>query len=188
MTKQELDYRIDNWFSRNWDYYVNEVATNICTGKMAQHTGDLCIHCFEEFSKKTDAQKQQMLDDNKIINFLLFCASFQLRSSTSPFYAKYRKKSMDKIPLYDNTASGAYYNQHDRVTIDDYYECMMECLGEDSEVIDWYEKKILSMKYLDKKTYIELVNEYGFSQASLKTHIQTAQNKIEKYCNNKIEK
>ncbi len=185
MNKIELEHNLQKWFNRNWEYYRNEVATNITVGKMGQYTDDLCIHCFEEFSKKTDAQKQQMLEDDKIINFLLFCAGFQLKSSTSPFYAKYRKKSMDRVPLF--VAKEGTYHQHDNIELDDYYICMMECLEEENEVIDWYEKKLLKMKYLEQMPYYEMKDTYGFSQASIKNHIQKAMNKIENYCNKKVE-
>ena len=64
---------------------------------------------------------------------------------------------------------------------------MMECLSEESDLLDWYEKKLIDMKYLKQMTYHQIVESYHFSQISTKKHINEALTKIEKHCNQKIE-
>jgi len=179
---KKLKQNIDNWFVENWNYYTNEVSNNIAKGMMNEYSGDLCVHCYESFMSKTEKQIQQMLDDNKIINYLLYCCSFQLKSSTSPFYQKYRKHKLMSSPEY-LTESG--YNQHDVSTLDDYYVCMMEAL--DSDLLDFYEKKLIQMKYIERLTFNEIFETYGFTHHATRAHLYNALEKIENHCNKKLE-
>jgi len=181
---KELKDKVDKWFVRNWDHYLNEVRTNITKGIMSDYTDDICSFMYTEFLKQSPEKIEQMVNDDKILNWMLRATSFQIKSGSSPFYTKYRKKRAGMVPTYF-AESG--YDQHDAIELDDYYQCMMECLEEENGVLDWYEKKLIDMKYLKQMTYYQIVDKYGFSQISTKNHIESALNKIEKYCNQKIE-
>ena len=181
---QELRDKVNKWFERNWNHYLKEVRTNITKGIMAEYTDDICAFMYEEFMKQKPEKIEQMYDDGKILNWMLRGTSFQIRSSTSPFYSKYRKKRANMIPEYYGDFG---YDQHDNIELDDYYQCMMETLSEESEVLDWYEKKLIDMKYLRQMPYQEIIDKYGFSQVSTRQHIAAALDKIEDYCNQKLE-
>ena len=178
----ELKHNIDKWFTRKWDYYTNEVSKNIAKGRMGDHSYDLCVHCFESFMSKKEEQIQQMLDDDKIINYLLYCCSFQLRSSTSPFYSRYRRHQMKAIPEYFGEQ---VWDQHNEINLDDYYECAMEAM--EGDLLDFYEKKLINLKYVEMKTFQQIFDEYNFTHIASRKHLYNALEKIEKYCNNKLE-
>ena len=181
---KELKIKVDKWFSKNYNYYLREVRNNIATGIMAEYCDDLCAFMYMEFMKQSDERVEQMLEDNKIMNWMLRSTSFQLRSGTSPFYTKYRSKRKGNVPM----SYGDFgYDQFHQVTLDDYYECTMECLANE-ELLNFYQRKIVEMKYLQQMTYQEIVDEYGFSHISLKKHLDGALDIIEEYCTNKIEK
>ena len=181
---KELRDKVNEWFVKNWSHYLNEVRTNITKGIMSDYTDDICSFMYEEFLKQKPEKIEQMERDGKILNWLLRGTSFQIKSKTSPFYSKYRKKRAVMVPTYFAESS---YNQHDAVELDDYYICTMECLKEENELLDWYEKKLIDMKFIKQMTYQQIVDKYGFSQISTKRHIDNALDKIEKYCNKKIE-
>ena len=181
---KELKDKVDKWFVKNWSHYLNEVRTNITKGRMAEYTDDICSFMYTEFLKQSPEKIEQIERDGKIMNWLLRGTSFQIRSGSSPFYSKYRKKRAGMVPVYFGESS---YEQHDAIELDDYYQCMMYCLEEEDSPLDWYEKKLIDMKYLKQMTYYQIVDTYGFSQISTKRHIDNALDKIEKYCNQKIE-
>jgi len=181
---QELRDRVNKWFAKNYEYYLNEVRTNITKGIMSDYTDDICAFMYEEFCKQKPEKIEQMLNDDKVLNWMLRGTSFQIKSKSSPFYSKYRKKRAGMVPTYFAESS---YNQHDAVELDDYYICTMECLEEENDLLDWYEKKLIDMKFMKQMTYQQIVDAYGFSQISTKKHLQIALNKIETYCNQKLE-
>lgn len=181
---KELRDKVNRWFERNWNHYLNEVRTNITKGIMSDYTDDICAFMYMEFMKQSPEKIEQMIDDGKVLNWMLRSTSFQIKSKTSPFYSRYRKKRANMVPTYFAESS---YNQHDAIELDDYYQCMMECLSEESDLLDWYEKKLIDMKYLKQMTYQQIVETYGFSLVSTKKHLNTALDKIEQYCNKKIE-
>jgi len=181
---QERRNRVNKWFERNWKHYLNEVRTNITKGIMSDYTDDICSFMYTEFMKQKPEKIEQMLDDGKVLNWMLRSTSFQIKSKTSPFYTKYRKKRAGMVPTYF-AESG--YNQHDAVELDDYYQCTMECLKEDNDLLDWYEKKLIDMKFIRQMTFSQIMEVYGLSKVSLKRHLAGALEKIEKHCNQKLE-
>jgi len=181
---EELRDRVNKWFKRNYSHYLNEVRTNITKGIMSDYTDDICAFMYTEFLKQSPEKIEQMLDDDKVLNWMLRATSFQIKSKSSPFYTKYRKKRAGMVPTYFAESS---YHQHDAIELDDYYLCMMECLEEENDVLDWYQKKLIDMKYLKQMTYQQIVESYHFSLLSTKKHLNEALDKIEEHCNKKIE-
>jgi len=180
MTKENKT-ALDAWITKNWIYYQNEVRTNIAKSKMSGYAEDLCIVCYESLMNKPDEMIEQMLRDNKVIGYLLRCASFQIKSGTSPFYQQYRKHRVNTIaPEYYNELKEPYVNTD--ITNDDRWECVEKALSAGG--IDWYYSKLLELKYLRGLTYKDITELYGFSQASLKKHVQEALKEVQKHCKN----
>jgi len=179
MTEQELKIKLDEWFTKNWNHFCNEVRTNIAWGKMEEYSNDLCIECYESFLNKPHEAKLQMYQDSKILNYLLYAASFQIRSGTSPFYNKYRKSRSNTAPAYYiDYESGGY--ELDDVGLDDMYKCVFDAL--ENKEIDWYHCKLLELKYLKGWTKNEIVAYYDFSMASLNKHMNEALEAVREHC------
>lgn len=175
---KELRHNIDKWFNRNWNHYYNEVSTNIAKQQMNQYTQDLCIECYEAFMGKKEEQIQQMYDDDKILNFLLSCCSFQIKSGSSPFYMKYRKSRSKVIPEYYEGLKDPF--EIDDISNDDRLKCVLKAIEE--EQIDWYYGKLLELKFLKGMTYKQMMEIYGFSQISIRDHVQKALEEVRKIC------
>jgi len=178
---EELRNKVNKWFEKNYEYYLNEVRTNITKGKMAMFSEDLAVFMYMEFMKQKPEKVEQMYNDGKIMNWMLRGASFQIKSSSSPFYTKYRKKGAKNVPEY--FADLGYDSQ--AIELDDYYQCAMEVYH--SNKLDFYQREIINLKFIKQKTYNEMVSEYGFTSVSLKRHLNEALGIIRDYCNQKLE-
>jgi len=178
MNEEELKIKLDRWFTENWDHFVNEVRTNISYGQMEKYHMDLCVQVFEDFMNKSFSKKLQMYQDDKILNFLLYAASFQIRSGTSPFYNTYRKSRMNNAPEYYIPQDTEY--TLDDVSIDDYFVCVQEALKEDN--IGWYYTKLLELKFLKQMTYDTIKEEYGICVSTLKKDVTRALQAVEQHC------
>ena len=97
---EELRDRVNKWFAENWNHFVSEVRTNIMKGIMGDYCDDICAFMYEEFCKQSPEKIEQMLRDDKVLNWMLRGTSFQIKSSSSPFYSKYRKKRANMVPEY----------------------------------------------------------------------------------------
>ena len=88
---------------------------------------------------------------------------------------------MKSIPEY----FGESWYQYNDVNLEDYYECAMEALN--SDLLDFYEKKLIELKYVEQKTFQQIFDEYKFTHISSRRHLYGALEKIEIHCNNKLE-
>jgi len=176
--KQDLKNKVDKWFSRNWKHYLNEVRTNITKGKMSGYTDDICAFMYTEFLKQSPDRIEQMLDDDKILNWLLRGTSLQIRSQTSPFYSQYRKKRANMVPSYYGETGDSY--SLDDETLDDMLECVLSAIEE--QKIDWYYAKLLELKYLQGLTYKEIRDRFGIQQLSFSSHLDQAIDAVREVC------
>ena len=182
MTEQELNIKLNKWFEENWNHFVNEVGKNIAWGEMAEYKMDLCILMYEQFMNKPFKNKLQMYEDNKILNFLLFGASFQIRSGSSPFYNTFRKPRMHHVPEYfaENEDKNETF-ELDEIHLDDYYLCMKEGMKEEN--VGWYYNKLLDLKFIQQKSYNDISGTYGLCINTLKRDTKLAIEAVRKYCN-----
>ena len=181
MSEEELKIKLDRWFSRNWDHYCSEVRKNIANGQMSQHADDLSVLIYEEFMKKPHAQKLQMYQDNKILNWMLRAASFQIKSGSSPFYRLHRKHSVKHIPSYFAENEGKAITKEGEWNNDDAWLCVKEAMTEDN--IGWYYSKLLDMKFIQQMTYTDMCEKYGFAINTLKKDIKRALEAAKQHCN-----
>lgn len=184
MTKNELHIKLNQWFQDNWEHYRSEVGKNIAWGQMSEYKDDLCIQCYEDFMNKKEEAKLQMYQDDKILNFLLYCASFQIRSGQSPFYKNYRQGRVKHIPEYfaenEQRNKGEGYELDD-VTLDDYYQCAMKYSKE--EHVGWYYAKLIELKYLQRMSFQDIAEKYGMPMSTLKRDTKLALEAVKQKCN-----
>ena len=186
MTKdkeEELNILLNQWFADNWEHFTSEVKKNIAHSQMAPYAMDLCVLMYEEFMRKPYKNKLQMYQDSKILHFLLYAASFQIRSGQSPFYKQYRSHRVKHIPHYfaeneEREKNNGYYI--DEVKLDDYYECAMEAIKE--EYLGYYHAKLIELKFLQNKTYKDICEYYDIPILSLKRDLTAALDIVKKYC------
>ena len=177
MNETELNIELNKWFNLNYEYLRKEVATNISNGQMSDYADDLLNLCIESFLNRSFESKLQMFLDNKISNFLLRCSSFQIRSGTSPFFNQYRKYYTHNgyLPGFmDETIE-----DKDNIDVE-----MYSCFKKEMENLNWYETRLLDLKFYQKMSYKEINKIYHLPLSTLKREVENFLIKIRNKCIN----
>lgn len=175
MNELELNDALNRWFTRNYEHLRNEVSNNIANGQMNDYCDDLLNICIESFWGRSYESKLQIFQDNKIENFLLRCCSFQLKSGTSPFYHQYRK-------YYNYNGYLPYFMDAEDET--DESNELYKCMKEEMKNLNWYETKLIQLKFYDKMSYKQIYQIHGLPITTLKREIQLVLDKIKNKCSN----
>ena len=177
MNEIELNKELNNWFNKNYDYLRTEVSTNIANGQMSDYADDLLNLCIESFLNRSYESKYQMLCDNKIVHFILKCCSLQIRSGSSPFFGQYRKyyTKHGHLPEFMDMEE----NREEVITSEVYL-----CFKREMNKLNWYESKLLDLKYYQKMSYKEINKIYHLPLSTLKREVQLVLNKIRNKCIN----
>ena len=179
MTK-ETKHRIDTWVSKEYEWLLGEISTNIAKGKMSPYASDLTIHMIETLYTQDEDKINKMLDEDKVGWWLLVGASQQLRSSTSPFYRIYRQ---EKSWSREHGIEGSFSNIFERPD-EPYDDSLMECFQEEYNNLHWYLKKIMDKYWYEGQTLQEIHEYYNISKRHLVKDLNTAINQIREKCNN----
>jgi len=180
MTKEELDKGINEWFNKNYLYLRREISNNICKDGMNDYTDDLLQYMVMWFLERSDEQKEQMLKENMIANYILRGASIQLKSSTSPFYSKVRKFKMsvrEGVGLPDGEDDDIPYEN------DPLYQCMMRELDE----MHFYYRTLIQDKWFEGLTLNQMRDRYNITLSSLTKDLKIAYAIIKEKCNCELE-
>lgn len=177
MTKEEIDKKVNEWFNKHYLYLRREIANNICKDGMSDYTDELLSYMVLWFLERSDEQKQNLIENNTIANYILRGASIQLKSNTSPFYSQIRKFKMSaregvQLPegsTFDNTP----------IEDDELYQCMMEELDN----IHWYYRELIKAKWIDGLTLNQMREKYDITLSSLSKDLKLAYKLIREKCN-----
>jgi len=173
-----LKDKIDRWFAKNFSYLQREVKNNIAVDAMSEYADDLLSVCTESFLTRPAEQQQQMLDDNKIGNYILYCCGFQLKSGSSPFYNQFRKHKMAS-----RSGAEAFENSpfipDQQLDETELYQCYLKAKGD----LHWYYQKLLQMKWEDGMSYSEIRQKTGITLNSLQKDMAIIYQTIRQRCN-----
>lgn len=169
--------KIDKWFSQYYPRLQREVRNNIAIDGMREYADDLLSICTEAFLTRPEDQQEQMLQDNKVENFILRCCSFQLKSGNSPLYNQFRKHKM-------RSRSG--WTGMDLLVDEDYVDYtqteLYECFSKAKSELHWYYQRLLDMKYNEGMSYSEIRMKTGITLNSLQKDMAIAYQIIRQKC------
>jgi len=180
MSKKELDRGIEEWFRKNYLHLRREISNNIAKDGMNQYVDDLLQYMVMYFLERPDEQKEQMLKDNMIENYILRGASIQLKSSTSPFYSKIRKF---KMSVREGDGLPDSPDQNDSYENDVLYQCMMRELDN----MHFYYRTLIQDKWFNGLTLHQMKDKYGITLSSLSKDLKVAYAVIREKCNCELE-
>jgi DNA-directed RNA polymerase specialized sigma24 family protein len=120
--------------------------------------------------------KLQMFQDNKITNWILKACSFQIKSGTSPFYNQMRKY-YDKNYAISNKFDYGWFSE-----FQSHGETLYDCFKREIKGLNWYETKLIDLKYYQNYTYTQLNKEFGLPLSTLKSEYEEVFEKIRKAC------
>jgi RNA polymerase sigma factor (sigma-70 family) len=178
MTKEEIDEALSQEISKRYNWIKHQVKTNIAKGGMNDYSDDLLHHIILDLYKKTPEYKLNLLQNEKVENWILVACGFQLRSGSSPFYREHRRHKLQ-------SRSGAMPEiiVEDVDGKDEMYLCLIQAI----EKLDVYKKTIIQKKFFDNWTYDQISEHYQISKTHLIRDTKKAVKEIRQYCNTILE-
>jgi RNA polymerase sigma factor (sigma-70 family) len=175
MTEEQINEAIGKEITRRYKWLVTQVKTNIAKDMMSTYAMDLLHHIIIDLYKKTPEYKLDLLNNNKVENWILVACGFQLRSGSSPFYREHRQLRMS---ARSGMLPDGFFEED--TSLDDLYQCLLKAM----EHLDVYQRTLIQRKYFDKWTYDEICDYYQISKTHLTKDTKIAIKKIREYCNN----
>lgn len=167
MTELELNTQYNKWFSKNYNHILKEVKNNIANGQMERYSEDLLHIVIEGLMGKPFEMRLQMYQDNKIENWILKACSFQVKSGTSPFYNIVRKY-YDRNYAISDKFDYPWHSESQGNPANELYNCFQR----EIEKLNWYEAKLIDLKYYQNYTYTQLNREFGLPLSTLKAEYE----------------
>ena len=141
---------------------------------MSDYSDDLLHHIIIDLYKKTPEYKLNILENNKVENWILVACGFQLRSGQSPFYRSYRQMRMQ---ARSGVLPDGILEEDDN--LDDMYLCLLKAMDQ----LDVYKRMIIQKKYFEGWTYNQICDYYQISKTHLVKDTKLAMKEIREYCN-----
>lgn len=186
-----INDKVTQWYPKMYRDSVQIAGANF-----SFYGEDLLAYCLEDFLCNKDLEYQYKISciDNKLVNYIGYSMSLQIKSSSSPFWFKYRKEGYNSRGIYlaedgsveidpsveigeemDDEFDSPYYIKND-----------LDCLRYALEQLHWYDKVLIDDYFIKGLTYSSMHKKYNISLNSLKKDINSALNKIRKICSSKI--
>lgn len=146
---------MDEYITKNYTRLKNKVKA---VTKNHQNSDDLFNDLLTNLLEKPSEYQQDLIDKNKVENWLMASAKMQFLSKTSPFYYRYKKFNKDTSELYED-----YYTSDDEVEdmskeITDYISFHLETYS------TVYERTLVREHLLDNKSYSQIAREYKINR------------------------
>lgn len=141
---------------------------------------DLLPLCIEMFLTKDIDIQLKVIKDGKLENYITFMMSLQVKSSSSRFYAQYRKDSnsyREYFPNYEYKIE----EQFSRPFADEEDE-VITCIKNQMKKLNPYDKMLVDEILIQKEKYTTVSRKYNIPYASLKRDSQLLQIKIKQKC------
>jgi len=142
---------------------------------------DLLAMCIDMFLEKDTDYIWKVYQDGKLEHFITFMMSFQLKSSSSRFYHRYRKESERSRDLLPN-----YELRQDRVAFNNAFEDeeseMYTCMKAQIDKLNVYEKMIVNEMMIDGNNYKSTSEKYNINYYTLKKDYKRLQTQIKYAC------
>ena len=167
-------------------------SMQIAGANFEKYGSDLLAYCLEDFlcNKSIDYQYKISCIDEKLPNYIGYSMGLQIKSSSSPFWFKYRKEGYN--------SRGIYLAEDGSVEIDPsvemgeemddefdspaYVKNDLDCVRYALEQLHWYDKILIEQYYIKGMTFRDMHKKYNISLNSLKKDINKALDKIRKIC------
>ena len=185
--REQINAKVALWYQKMYRDSKQISGTNF-----EKYGNDLLAYCLEDFLCNKDLEYQYKVSciDDKLPNYMGRSMALQIKSSTSPFWFKYRKEGYNSRGIYlvedgreeidplieigeemDVEFDSPYYVKND-----------LDCLRYALTQIHWYDKILIEEYYLKGMTYASLHKKYNITINSLKKDINKALTNIKKLC------
>jgi DNA-directed RNA polymerase specialized sigma24 family protein len=160
---------MEEYITQNWETIRKKVRA-VC--KHHNNTDDLLQDLSISLLEKPIQYQMDLLDKNKVDHWFVSSASIQFKSSTSPYYYKYRK-------FLDNTTEIQDWNtQIDDEEEINKIELIREFIKEELKTYNVYTKILTTEHLIGGKSYSEISREYGLNRKYVSDTITPVKNEI----------
>lgn len=145
---------------------------------------DLLPFCISELltKKPLNYLYKLIVLDKKLPNYMGRSLSLNIRSSTSPFWLKYRREGYNSRGIYlSDTQNEFSKNKFDQIEIE-FEITNEECALKALESLDFYHKALLDDYYMKGMTFTAMHLKYGITLAHLKRDVTKGIKLIKEKC------
>jgi len=186
--REQINAKVALWYQKMYRDSKQISGTNF-----EKYGNDLLAYCLEDFlcNKDIEYQYKVAVEDDKLVNYIGRSMSLQIKSSTSPFWFKYRKQGYNSRGIYLIEDGREEIDPLIEIGVDEiddefdspaYIKNNLDCLRYALENIHWYDKILIEEYYIKGMTFRDLHVKYNISLNSLKKDINKALDKIRKIC------
>lgn len=165
------------WINANYDHLRSEFKSKIATGQMAGYSDDLLQLVIEYFLNKPEEQQMQMLRDNKIKNFIVRTAAFQIKSGSSPFFRKFRE--------YYRRNGYLQASKHEGGIVEPEFD-MIGCIEEEMKNLNWYENRLIQLRFFEGMSMRQIIKKYNLPKNTMSSEYEKVFDKIRCACLTKL--
>jgi RNA polymerase sigma factor (sigma-70 family) len=158
--------------------YINEHYTEILNKfkaitKNHQDTQDLLQDCILNFLEKGNDYTNQVLQDNKVQNYLVRMAHIQFNSSTSPFYSQYKKSSLKSREINEE-----FVQIEDKVIMHEDTEKLVDKIKIYIGNLPVYERTLAERHLIDNKSQREMSKMYNINRLHIAKDVDNIKKNI----------
>ena len=185
--RKEINAKIALWYPK-----MVKDSKQISGANFEKYGEDLLAHCLEDFlvNKPVDYQYKVAIKDDKLVNYIGYSMGIAIKSSSSPFWFKYRKEAYNSRGIYlvedgrEEIDPLVEIGEEMDVEFDSpaYVKNELDCLRYALEQLHWYDRVLIDDYFIKGLTYQDMHKKYNISLNSLKKDINKALAKIKNIC------
>ena len=185
--RKEINAKVALWYPK-----MVKDSKQISGANFEKYGEDLLAHCLEDFlvNKSIDYQYKVAIKDNKLVNYIGYSMGIAIKSSSSPFWFKYRKEAYNSRGIYlvedgrEEIDPLVEIGEEMDVEFDSpaYVKNDLDCVRYALEQLHWYYKVLIEDYFIKGLTYQDMHKKYNISLNSLKKDINKALVKIKNIC------
>lgn len=174
---------VNEWFQAGGYEQLRINSIKTC-GSDQTFQSDLLGYSVEYFLTLPIEKQVKVYSDNSIEEYVTRLMGISLKSSTSPFYSKYRKFLMNAREMTEWTPFRPEVEYVEETVECKACKCIEEAISKHS---DWYEKRLLEMSVLEEMKPSAIAQELNLDSKSVTSNISVAKKKIAKQCKHLLE-
>jgi hypothetical protein len=185
--RKEVNAKVALWYPK-----MVKDSKQIAGANFEKYGEDLLAHCLEDFlvNKSIDYQYKVAIKDNKLVNYIGYSMGIAIKSSSSPFWFKYRKEAYNSRGIYlvedgrEEIDPLVEIGEEMDVEFDSpaYVKNELDCVRYALEQLHWYDRVLIDDYFIKGLTYQDMHKKYNISLNSLKKDINKALVKIKNIC------
>jgi hypothetical protein len=188
--RKQINAKVTQWYPKMY-----RDSMQISGANFEKYGDDLLAFVLEDFlcNKDLKYQYKVAVQDNKLPNYIGYSMGLQIKSSSSPFWFRYRKEGYNSRGIYlvedgrEEIDPLVEIGEEMDVEFDSpaYVKNDLDCVRYALEQLHWYDKILIEEYYIKGLTFRDMHKKYNISLNSLKKDINSALAKIKNICSQK---